>query len=87
MNHRIPQSAIAPSFKEKRLASGMRDVTVRLRPGEEIAIARPGRKLIEIRDDAYYGLGEPLLGDVYPSHTLQGVREVEWDPISQKWIE
>ena len=87
MNHRIPQSAIAPSYKERRLASGMRDVTVRLRPGEEIAISRPGRKLVEIRNDAYYSLGEPMIGDVYPSHTLQGVRPVTWCPVAQKWIE
>jgi hypothetical protein len=57
--------------------NGSRFVTVQLDPGE---------KLIAIRDDASYRLGEPLDDTVVRGCQITEAKEVTWCVASQAWI-
>lgn len=45
----------------------------------------PGEKLIAVRPDSFYELGEPL-DDVVPGHIIENAERVLWCPVSQGWV-
>lgn len=55
--------------------NGKRRVVVELEPGE---------KLISVRDDAFYRLGNPL-DDVIAGHILSDATRAQWCSVTQKW--
>lgn len=58
---------------------------IELKDGESLRVAPKGRKLIEIDEDAYYRLGEPM-DEVMPGNVLADAKRVHWCPIEQRWI-
>lgn len=56
-------------------ANGKRRLVVELEPGE---------KLMAVRDDAFYRLGEPL-DDVIAGHILADATRAQWCSVTQKW--
>jgi hypothetical protein len=52
----------------------------------ELAPGQTPDNLVEIDNDAFYTLGEPLHEDVIAGYILAGMREVHWCSIEQKWI-
>jgi hypothetical protein len=44
----------------------------------------PGEKLLAVRDDGYYTLGQPM-EDVVPGHVISEALETHWCPAEQKW--
>lgn len=55
--------------------TGKRRVMVELEPGE---------KLMAVRGDAFYRLGEPL-DDVIAGHILADATRAQWCSVTQKW--
>lgn len=43
-----------------------------------------GEKLLSVRDDSYYRLGDPL-NDVVPSHVIADATPATWCCLEQKW--
>lgn len=44
----------------------------------------PGERLIAVRDDGFYTLGQPL-EDVVPGHVIGEALVSHWCPVEQKW--
>lgn len=62
-------------LNEKPVANGRRRITLELDPGE---------RLLPVRDNAHYQLGEPV-GDIVAAHVLADSRPVDWCSIEQRW--
>jgi hypothetical protein len=48
---------------------------------------QPDEKIIVVKDDAHYKLGEPLHEDVMAGHILADAKPVYWCSLEQKWID
>lgn len=45
---------------------------------------QPGERLISVRDEAFYTLGEPM-DEVVQGHILRNAQAVHWCPLGQRW--
>lgn len=43
--------------------------------------------LVVVKANQHYSLGEPLIGEILPGHTIADIRPAHWCPVSQKWVE
>lgn len=46
----------------------------------------PNEKLVALKDDSYYKLGEPMKDEVFAGHILADATPVYWCSLLQNWI-
>lgn len=79
-------AATSERFYQKRHRSGSTTTWVKLMPGENVVILKPGQSAMVLEEGAHYRLGGQL-DDVVATHVLQEAAQVVWCSITQAWVD